>query len=230
MPDPIRVLLADDHPALRMGLRVLLDRAPDIAVVGEAGDGDAALALVAESLPDVVVLDCQLPGRDGVTVAAELQRRKSPVRVLALSAYDDDRYLAGMAEAGAVGYLLKSEAPGQIVAAVQAVMRGAVLWMPEQLARIRRWQAEVAQRRESLTRREREVLRLIAGGLSNKEIAQQLSITVRTADFHVSNLLRKLGVLSRVEAAVWAVENRESGIENQESTKRFVNRIKILDS
>ena len=209
MSAPIRVLLADDHPALRVGLRVLLDRAPDIAVVGEAGDGDAALALVAELLPDVAVLDCQLPGRDGVTVAAELRRRESPVQVLALSAYDDDRYLAGMAEAGAVGYLLKSEAPGQIVAAVQAVMRGAALWTPEQLARIRHWRAEVARRRESLTGREQEVLRLVAGGLSNKEIAQQLHITVRTADFHVSNILRKLGVISRVEAAVWAVENRE---------------------
>ena len=209
MSDPIRVLLADDHPALRVGLRVLLDRAPDIAVVEEAGDGDAALALVVELRPDVAVLDCQLPGRDGVAVAAELRRRKSPARVLALSAYDDDRYLAGMAEAGAVGYLLKSEAPGQIVAAVQAVRHGAVLWTPEQLARIRSWQAEVARRRESLTRREREVLRLVAGGLSNKEIAQQLHITVRTADFHVSNVLRKLEVISRVEAAVWAVENLE---------------------
>ena len=209
MSDPIRVLLADDHPALRVGLRVLLDRAPDIAVVEEASDGDAALALVVELRPDVAVLDCQLPGRDGVAVAAELRRRKSPARVLALSAYDDDRYLAGMAEAGAVGYLLKSEAPGQIVAAVQAVRRGAVLWTPEQLARIQSWQAEVARRRESLTGREREVLQLIAGGLSNKEIAQQLYITVRTADFHVSNILRKLEVLSRVEAAVWAVENLE---------------------
>ncbi|HOU15309.1 MAG TPA: response regulator transcription factor [Anaerolineae bacterium] len=200
----IRVLLADDHPALRMGLRVLLDRAPDIEVVGEADDGNAALALLESLRPDVAVLDCQLPGLDGAAVAQEATRRGLPAHIVALSAYDDDRYLTGMLAAGAVGYLLKNEAPGQIVAAVQAAMRGERLWTPEQAARVSRWQAEVARVRDSLTEREREVLRLVADGLSNKEIAQALTITVRTTDFHVSNILRKLGVISRVEAAVWA--------------------------
>ncbi|MGC9394818.1 MAG: response regulator [Anaerolineae bacterium] len=207
MTTTIRVLLADDHPALRMGLRVLLDRADDIEVVGEADDGETALALIERLEPDVAVLDCQLPGVEGATVAQEVDRRGLPVRVVALSAYDDDRYLAGMLAAGAVGYLLKNEAPGRIVAAVQAAMHGESLWSPEQTARVERWQAEVAQVRDSLTEREREVLRLVADGLSNKEIAQALTITVRTADFHVSNILRKLGVISRVEAAVWAKEH-----------------------
>lgn len=202
----IRVLLADDHPALRMGLRVLLDRAPDIEVVGEADDGAAALAMTTTCRPDVAVLDCQLPDVDGVAVAAELRQRDAPVRVLALSAYDDDRYLAGMLAAGAAGYLLKSEAPGRIVAAVRAVMTGE-LWTPAQRARARRWREEVARVREGLTPRELEVLGLLAQGLSNKEIAQALTVTVRTADFHVSNILRKLDVVSRVEAAVWASEN-----------------------
>lgn len=205
----IRVLLADDHPALRMGLRVLLDRAPDIQVVGEADDGEMALALIERLHPDVAVLDCQLPGVEGAAVAQEVARRGLPVRVVALSAYDDDRYLAGMLAAGAVGYLLKNEAPGQIVAAVQAAMRGEWLWTPQQQARVERWQAEVARVRDSLTDREREVLRCVADGLSNKEIAQALHITVRTADFHVSNILRKLGAISRVEAAVWAQAHLE---------------------
>lgn len=209
----IRVLLADDHPALRVGLRVLLDRAPGIEVVGETDDGETALAMAETLSPDVVVLDCQLPGMDGVAVASALRRRAFVGRVLALSAYDDDQYLAGMADAGAVGYLLKNEAPGQIVAAVQAAMQGAerreTLWTPEQSARIQRWRAEVARVRESLTRRECEVLGLVADGLSNKEIAQALHVTVRTADFHVSNILRKLDVISRVEAAVWAKDHLE---------------------
>ena len=213
MAEQIRVLLADDHPALRVGLRVLLDRDPEIVVVGEADDGAATLALVETQFPDVVVLDCQLPGKEGALVAEELRARNSappvpvPVRVVALSAYDDDGYLAGMAQAGAVGYLLKNEAPGRIVAAVQAAARGETLWTDAQLARIARWQVDVAQLRESLTPREREVLALVSDGLSNKEIAQALYITVRTTDFHVSNILRKLDAVSRVEAAVWAKEH-----------------------
>ncbi|MBN2007496.1 MAG: response regulator transcription factor [Anaerolineae bacterium] len=207
MTDPIRVLLADDHPALRFGLRVLLDREADITVVGEADDGTQALSLVETCAPAVVVLDCQLPGMDGVTVAQTLRQRTAPVRVVALSAYDDDRYLAGMAGAGALAYLLKNEAPGQIAAAVRAAASGQSQWTADQRARIERWQAEVARVRDGLTGRECEVLLLITDGLSNKEIAQALSITVRTSDFHVSNILRKLDVISRVEAAVWAKEH-----------------------
>jgi len=204
MDESIRVLLADDHPALRVGLKVLLDRAPDIAVIGEADDGEAALAMAALQPPDVAVLDCQLPGIAGMGVAKQFRALGLPTRILALSAYDDDRYLAGMAEAGALGYLLKNEAPGRIVEAVRKVMQGVSLWTPEQESRIQRWEEEVARLQESLTAREHEVLQLIARGLSNKEIAQALTVTARTADFHVSNILRKLGVASRVEAAVWA--------------------------
>ena len=204
MPNPIRVVLADDHPALRLGLRVLLDREPDIAVVGEADDGPTALDMSQSLAPDVLVLDCQLPGMDGATVAGELARQGIPTHVVALSAYDDDRYLAGMALAGASGYLLKNEAPSRIVSAVRSVVAGTPLWTPDQLARAERWEAEIVRVRDSLTERELEVLGLVTKGLSNKEIARQLVVTVRTADFHVSNILRKLDAVSRVEAAVWA--------------------------
>ncbi|MGQ9718066.1 MAG: response regulator, partial [Anaerolineae bacterium] len=120
MSKAIRVLLADDHPILRLGLRVLLDQAPDVEVVGEAENGEEALTLIEALVPDVAVLDCQLPGLEGTRVALEIQRRGLPVRVLALSAYDDERYVRGMLEAGAAGYLLKDEAPEMIVVAVRA--------------------------------------------------------------------------------------------------------------
>jgi len=204
MANPVRVVLADDHPALRMGLRVLLDREADIAVVGEADDGATALEMGRELAPDVLVLDCQLPEVDGVAVATTLTDEGSSTRILALSAYDDDRYIAGMARAGAAGYLLKNEAPGQIVSAVRAVVSDSPLWTQDQLTRASRWEAEIVRVRESLTKREHEVLALVANGLSNKEIAQKLVVTVRTVDFHVSNVLRKLDAVSRVEAAVWA--------------------------
>lgn len=204
MPDPIRVVLADDHPALRFGLRVLLDREPDISVVGEADDGPTALEMSRTFTPDVLVLDCQLPEMDGAAVAGEIASQGIPTHVVALSAYDDDRYIAGMAHAGATGYLLKNEAPSRIVSAVRSVVAGIPLWTPDQLARAARWEAEIVRVRDGLTDREREVLGLVTEGLSNKEIAQRLVVTVRTVDFHVSNILRKLDAVSRVEAAVWA--------------------------
>ena len=208
MSKTIRVLLADDHPALRLGLRVLLDRAPDVEVVGEAEDGEEALALIEALVPDVAVLDCQLPVLEGTEVALEIQRRGLPVRVLALSSYDDERYVQGMLEAGATGYLLKDEAPAVIVAAVRAAARGERLWTAEQFARAWRWGEEVEERWNALTKRDQEVLALVAAGKSNKEIAQALNVTVRTVEFHVSNVLGKLGLTSRVEAAVWVKEHR----------------------
>jgi len=199
-----RVLLADDHPTLRLGLRVLLDQAPDLVVVREAEDGEEALAQIETRVPDVAVLDCQLPGIEGTQVALEIRRRGLPVQVLALSSYDDDRYVRGMLEAGAVGYLLKEEAPETIVAAVRAAAQGEGYFSPPVASKMAAWAR--GERPGGLTEREVEVLQLVAKGPSNKEIAQTLSITVRTVDFHVSNILKKLEVTSRVEAAVWAKE------------------------
>ena len=206
MSEIIRVLLADDHPTLRVGLRILLDQAPDVEVVGEAEDGAEALALIEATQPDVAVLDCQLPGMGGPQVAAEIKQRGLPTKVLALSAYDEDHYLRGMWSAGALGYLLKSEAPGAIVAAVRTVAQGEQLWTVEQLARVRHWREEVEQRWKSLTEREREVLLLVATGKSNREIADRLCITEKTVEKHVSNVLGKLMLVSRTEVALWAVK------------------------
>jgi DNA-binding NarL/FixJ family response regulator len=198
------VLLVDDHPALRVGLRVLLERAPDIQVVGEAGDAEQALRAIAGQQPDVVVLDCQLPGRDGASVAHEIVQKGWAARVLALSSYTDDGYVQAMVDAGAVGYLLKDEAPAAIVAAVRAAAQGQNWFSPAIELKMAAW--ERGELPGDLTERELEVLRLVADGQSNKQIARQLCITVRTANFHVGNILQKLEIASRVEAAVWAKE------------------------
>jgi DNA-binding NarL/FixJ family response regulator len=204
MEEPIRVLLVDDHPALRIGLRVLLDQASDIQVVGEAGDAGEALQAIASAQPDVVVLDCQLPDQGGASVAQAIGRQERAVHVLALSSYADDGYVQSMVDAGAVGYLLKDEAPAAIVAAVRAAAQGKSWFSPDIARKIAAW--ERGELPGGLTERELEVLRLVAEGLSNKEIARQLCVTVRTTSFHVGNILQKLNAVSRVEAAVWAKE------------------------
>ncbi len=204
MSDIIQVLLADDHPAMRIGLRVLLDQANDITVVAETGDGEETLAQIERLQPHVAVLDCQLPKVSGIDVAAAVKRRRLPTRLLALSAYDAPKYQWSMLEMGAMGYLLKDEAPTEIVTAVRAVAHGQSLWTAAQMTRVRQWQQEVQARWEDLTPQEQNVLHLIAAGKSNKEVAQELTVTLRTVEFHVSNILGKLGVVSRVEAALWS--------------------------
>jgi DNA-binding NarL/FixJ family response regulator len=201
----IRVLLADDHPTLRLGLRVLLERAPDIEVVAEVEKGEEALAKILAFQPDVAVLDCQLPGLSGPEVAREIRRRGLPTRILALSAYRYEHYIRGMLEAGAVGYLLKEEAPEAIVEAVRAAVQGGMYFSPgvaDLVKAILEGKREIPQ----LTEREREVLALMAEGLSNKEIAARLGFSKRTAAFHVGNILQKLGAASRTEAVVRAKE------------------------
>lgn len=203
--NPIRVLLADDHPALRIGLRVLLEQA-GLAVVAEAADGEQALAQIRAHQPDVAVLDCQLPGLDGVSVAAEIKRQGWPTRVLALSSYSDEQYVQGMMDAGALGYLSKEDAPGMIVAAARAAAQGRGVWTVEQITRARQWEQDVKARWEQLTEREREVLALMAQGQSNRDIADKLCVTEKTVEKHVSNVLGKLMLASRTEAALWVVK------------------------
>jgi len=183
---------------------VLLDQADDILVVGEAGDTEGALREIARRQPDVVVLDCQLPGGGGALVAQTVQEQGWTARVLALSSYADDGYVRSMVDAGAVGYLLKDEAPSAIVAAVRAAALGQTWFSPAIEHKMDAWKR--GELPGGLTERELEVLTLVANGQSNKQIARQLCITVRTTNFHVGNILHKLKLSSRVEAAIWAKE------------------------
>ena len=207
MTDPIRILLADDHPTLRVGLRISLQQTPDIEVVAEADTGPEALAQSAALLPDVALLDCVLPELDGPAVAAEIRRRGLPVRVLALSGHDDAHFLAAMLDAGALGYLSKAEPQAVILAALRRVARGEQMWRPDQLASIAQWRAAVQRPWTSLTERERALLLAVSRGESNRDIARRLHITERTVEFHVSNVLSKLALPARAAAVAWVKDH-----------------------
>lgn len=205
----IRVMVADDHPIVRSGIRGELGRQPGFLVVGEALNGDETLRLARELRPDVLLLDVNMPGLKAVKVLRELKREPQTCRVLMLTAYGDPGTVLGMFKAGADGYLLKDEDPELIAEAVRAVHRGE-LWLspllsPEVVAIVRgKGGAKVG---EKLTAREEEVLHFLVGGSTNKEIAHALDTSERTVEFHVSNILEKLGVKSRLEAAMWAKEH-----------------------
>lgn len=198
------ILLADDHPTLMVGLAVLLNHQPDLQVVAQVEDGAEALRQIEALQPHVAVLDCNLPSLGGIEISQALKQAASPVKVLALSAYDHQQYLWSMFKAGAAGYLLKDQAPTQIVQAIRAVARGELLWTVEQRSLIDHWQQHEQNRWDSLTERERAVLRLMATGQRNQAIAATLEVSERTVEYHLTNILGKLHVQSRLEAVVWA--------------------------
>ena len=200
----IKVLLADDHPALRAGIKGMLEKA-DIEVVGEAADGDEALRLAKRLGPDVLVLDAVMPGLRAPQVIHRLKETRPDLRVLVLTAYDDNELVFGLLEAGAVGYVLKEEALETIEAAVRATARGESWLSSKVAAKVMKkalGKEEAEEEAIPLSERELEVLRLMAKGWSNKRIAKELSITERTVRFHVGNVLGKLGVSSRMEAVM----------------------------
>ena len=199
----IRVVLADDHPPTREGVRAALESAADIDVVGEAGDGVEAKKLVAALGPDILLLDLIMPGPKPADIERWVRHNHPETITLILTAHDRDALLAEMAEAGAAGFLTKEEDTPALVAAIRRAAQGEVLYTPEQLERVHRWREEVGQRWDCLTEREREVLRELVAGQSNSAIAETLSVAKKTVEYHVTNILRKLGVASRLEAAAW---------------------------
>jgi DNA-binding NarL/FixJ family response regulator len=206
----IRVLLADDQALVRAGFRLILDAEPDIEVVGEAADGEQAVARTAEANPDVVLMDIRMPNLDGIEATRRLLTdRKSP-RVLILTTFDLDEYVVDAFRAGASGFLLKTAPPHQLVAAVRTIHDGDALLAPASTRRLIEQHArppEEAPELEELTAREREVLSLLARGLTNAEIAGQLVVEPSTVKSHVASLLAKLDLRDRVQAVVYAYES-----------------------
>ena len=206
---PIRVLVADDHRLFRDGLRALLNSVPDLEVVGEAGDGEEVVAKAAVVRPDVILMDLQLPGLNGVEATRRILQSQPSVGVLVLTMFEDtDTVLAAM-RAGARGYILKDTDEEALLRSVRAVASGEALFGPGVAERLMRYLAEATPSAEraafpELTDREREVLWLLAQGLSNQEVAQRMGISLKTARNHVSNILGRLQVADRTEAVARA--------------------------
>ncbi len=208
--EPIRVLLVDDHAVVRRGLRGFLELQDDIEVVGEAGDGVAAIAEAKRLEPDVVVMDIVMPELDGIGAIAGIKRERPGTEIVALTSFIEEDKVTAALEAGASGFLLKDAEADEVAAAIREAHAGEVHLDPA----VTRLLTERLRRKarqepvEPLTERELEVLGLLGKGRSNKEIAFELSITERTARTHVSNILGKLGLSSRTQAALYAVEHR----------------------
>jgi DNA-binding NarL/FixJ family response regulator len=202
------VLIADDHPIVRQGLRTFLGVQPDVAVVGEAADGATALDLVESLRPDVLLLDLKMPVLDGLSALAEPRLREArETRVIVLTSVSDREDVGPAMRAGAAGFLYKDVDPDALVQAIRAVHGGQVLLAPEAASAMLSAPPEAPAEPGGLTDRERQVLRLIASGRSNREIARELRVTEKTVKTHVSNVLLKLGVQDRTQAALYAVRH-----------------------
>jgi DNA-binding NarL/FixJ family response regulator len=201
----IRVLITDDHLVVRQGLRMFLSENPDVEVVGEAADGAEAVQLAQELKPDIVLMDMLMPVMDGITATAQIRSQLPDTEVIAITSVLEDDAVIGAVKAGAIGYLLKDSEPDELNAAIRAAAAGQVHLTPKAAARLMR-EVRAPDNPQSLTEREIDVLRLIAGGKANKEIAVALTIGEQTVKTHVSNILMKLGVQSRTQAALYAAQ------------------------
>jgi DNA-binding NarL/FixJ family response regulator len=206
MTNPVRVVLADDHPIVRSGIRSLLERAADIQVVGEASTGQEALTLINDLSPDVLLLDMELPDIKGMEVAHRLQKAGSPVKILVLSAYDDPIYIHELLESGASGYMVKEEAPEVIIDAVRGVAQGEQGWISRRIAaKMVSWMRGEEAGGVNFTPREMDVLRFVVAGKTNQNIGALLGISEKTVEKYLYAIFTKLEVSSRVEVAVYAV-------------------------
>jgi len=205
----IRVLLVDDHQVVRRGLRTFLEVQDDIEVVGEAGDGAQGVALAEELRPDVVLMDVKMPGTDGIEALRLLKEAGNPARVLVVTSFTEHRTVVPALRAGAAGYVYKDVDPEALAGAIRSVHAGHVLLQPELASALLADDPLRAPqgRGGTLTDREQEVLRHIADGRSNREIARALHLSEKTVKTHVSNILMKLDLADRTQAALWAVRN-----------------------
>jgi NarL family two-component system response regulator LiaR len=213
MADPIAILIADDHPVVRQGLRTFLETQDGLDVVGEASDGAEAAELAQQLVPDVVLMDLVMPGLDGVEATRRIREISPSTKVIVLTSFDADEKVFPAVKAGAAGYLLKDVRPQDLAEAVRRVHAGEALLAPSVAAKLMQEVAGERQPVSGLTGRELEVLRLIARGLPNKLIAQELVVSEKTVKTHVSNILAKLHLTDRTQAALYAVREGLAELE-----------------
>lgn len=210
MTEKIRVVIADDHPIVRQGLRVALSAQEDLDLIGEASNGAEAVQLVTDLQPDVTIMDLQMPVKDGITAIQEITRDDDRACILVLTSFPDDKNVFNAIKAGAMGFLLKEAPPEELLESIRTVHRGQAALHPtiaRKLIQEVKQPSELHSSLDPLTPREMDVLRCLARGLSNREIADELTVSVRTVTTHMRNILDKLHVSNRTQAALYALEH-----------------------
>jgi two-component system, NarL family, response regulator LiaR len=207
-PQPIRVMLVDDHAMVRRGLATFIKVFDDLQLAGEAEDGEAAIQLCAEVLPDVILMDMVMPGMDGATATRAIRRQFPQVQIIALTSFKEGKLIRNALEAGAIGYLLKDISADELARAIHAAYAGRATLSPDAAQALVESANQPPAPGLDLTEREREVLTLMIEGLNNTQIAGRLTVSPSTIKSHVSNILSKLGVASRTEAVTLALRNR----------------------
>jgi NarL family two-component system response regulator LiaR len=216
MTEPIRILLADDHGLVREGMRALLDARPDMEVVGEAADGEEAVRRALLLDPDIILLDLVMPRLDGIEAIQAIKAERPEARILVITSFSEDERVYRAVKAGALGYLLKDSSPQELVQAIHDVCAGKMSLHPDvalKLIKEMNRPSELPPTEEPLTERELEVLKLVAKGWSNAEIGEELVISERTVGAHVSNILSKLHLANRTQAALYALREGISDLE-----------------
>lgn len=210
---PITVLIADDEPVARAGIRALLALADDIEIVGEAKDGYEAEELIPKLRPQVLLLDLKMPGLHPWEIEKWVREKYPEIITLVLTSHDRDAYLASMMDAGVKGYLCKKESAQRLISAICRAVKGEFLFDNTQFQRADQWRKEVGSKLKQLTPRQHEILELLAKGFDNKTISENLTISTKTTAYHITQILRNLQLASRQEATIWAMKHLSDNLE-----------------